>query len=333
MRKFVFILALAVLAAGCEYDFELKGSDDPDKLFVEMVSSGTDTTDLYIHTCLPTARSGDQKTVKTVLNSIEASSDGKALKVEKVVDNNWQVIGKIAPGSLLKVRAEADGIEPVEGQCRIPEVPNVKKISMRKYGDDKAEMYEVDIDLGGERLSGDQKWAVSCTYHIHYWTTGIPDEEGGDVDWTEDLDTYIERYSNEDATAADIETPFLDNSDYGRRIHIACDDNGSDGHLRFYVPRFETMHELTHQEEYEDWLGTVYNGYDYYANRVSSCTIRVYRVAGEMYSYLKAQDAAENNILALAGLAPAMFAYSNVKGGFGVVAGFSGGTAVDFECN
>lgn len=327
VKRFLMILALAALAAGCEYDFELKGFDDPDKLFVEFVSNGSDTTSLHIHTCLPTARSGEKKTVNTVLKALSVTADGKKLKVSKVEGqpNLWSVVGAIPPGSLLKVSAEAEGSDPVEGQCRIPQMPKIGKILVKETPNADDGMFEADIDLAGETLLPGERWAVSCIYKMHDWTTGIPESEGGEIDENIELNPYIERYVSDESVFSELETAFLDNYDYGSRLHIICDDNGSDGHIRFFFPQFPPYREEIHNEEWEDWYGNVHPAFDYVHERTSSFSIGVYKVAEEMYSYIKAQDAAENNALALAGLAPAMFAYSNVKGGFGLVAGYSGG--------
>jgi len=333
VKRFLIVIVLAVLAAGCEYDFELKGYDDPDKLFVECVATGSDTTLLRIHTCLPTARSGDVKTVTTVLKTLSASSDGKELKINKLSgqDNLWIVTGSIPGGSVLKVSAEAEGSDPVEGQCRIPEKPSIGNVSVEIYPDEKKEMYEVDVDLNGDSLRDEEKWAVSCIYRIHMWTVGIPEEEGGEFDDEGETNIYVERHLSSDSTFSDFEQSFLDCGGYGPTLHICCDDNGSDGHLRFYVPRYEDFRREISQSGWEDWNGTVHPAYEYVLYRKSRLYIRVYKVAGEMYNYVKAQDASENNVLALAGLAPAMFAYSNVKGGFGLVAGYSGGKEFVFE--
>lgn len=334
MRRLLLILGFAVLAAGCEYDFPLKGYDGPDKLFVEMVWTGSDTTLLHIHTCIPTARSGDVKTVNTVLEELSVTSDGKSLKVEKFEDreNLYRVVGAVKPGGILKVCASAEGSDPVEGQCRIPSEPSVGKIKLSSYPDIDSGMYEIDVDLAGDVLREGERWAVSCTYRLHTWTTGIPASVMGDTDEESEMDVYVERYPSDEFSFAEEGASLLECDGYGRRLHIVCDDNGADGHLRFWIPRIESMHEVIHSEEWTDWVGTVHPGFDYTFDRTSSCTVRIYKVAGEMYNYIKAQDASENNVLALAGLAPAMFAYTNVKGGFGLVAGFTVGAQAEFEC-
>jgi hypothetical protein len=216
----------------------------------------------------------------------------------------WFVTGEMLPGDVVEIRASAEGIPPVKASTVIPrsvedinaetKVKNGLESLKLSFPDDPAtrDFYGVQV-LEEKTLEGETSQSAIAPYHKKMQPLG------GRI--------------STDAPYATIgfNGKYLSYK-YMTDLNIeAWPDKYSTKDGRFDMT-FKFKEEREEDEEEETPDGSSYRH-----------KIRIYSLSEEFFRYVKSREALSGNEFTEMGLAPMAIPFSNVEGGFGILAGWS----------
>lgn len=300
---FLPLLLTAAMCCGCEYDFDLAGSSSAPRLYVNCLAGYGDSTFVDIQT-VTSLNSGITRgdTVRTEIESISFKVDGTEQElfplqhIDSSIYNIFYIPRRIKPGEEVIFSARAKGLPEVSAGVSMPAAPVIDSIAFTSTKVNK-QWREVRFDVQlGSGVTADGYYGVTlmCRDPEGYYSlyiSSVSDEESlsgnGEETW---LDCGISRFGVE-SFAYDYDSRIYDAITLieGRTLLAR------DSHIRFSAR----------------------------APRDSELSVRVSTVTPSMYRYARSCYQQGNNILANLGLAPAIFSYSNVSGGFGAFCGMS----------
>ena len=333
MKRLPIYILLAALFCSCEYNFELDESSLENKLYVNCVAGCGDTTFVTVQRCVPVNKATLADKKLPDLEYLHLTLDGKDLPLKHMDDtiyNRWYTLEKMNAGSVLSIRAKASDTEEVNASCSLPPTPSIKSIKTDFCKTDESYL-EFQIELEGTTegyyaVEGQFRTQESAVYDPDYNPYESSDFEGDYITSYYGLYSNILPESSEILSERTEEYPGL--SWDGRSLngtiwsseikHLSLvserDLAESKGILRFYIYYNPDCDE---DAEYD-----IYDGgkVKYHHKRVTTRQFRIYRISPEFYYYASAQIAQDENTLGEIGLAPSAFSYTNIDGGFGVLA-------------
>lgn len=347
MKKLYFhaLLSLALLGA-CERPFELKDGNLPERLYLECLAGDGDTTFVSVQTCIPVNSGKAVETLKTEIERLDFSAGGVPVTLSRYKPgisrlNRWYTCDPIQEGKNIRVEARAKGMDPVSGESYIPAAPAVKDISMQVYQKDSSWL-EVNIEMEGERPS-DAYYGIVCLIRQEYEQLSIG------IDTFSLVNNYSQGISEtvDDDLLSSAEDNFFDFSFDGKSM---IDDYsfgsdyfpgfGSEDIMQVYVPKKSYLEKNGHRmhffvpRDYSDTLQyhqpAVFNEFWGFITTPEHDVIersryyygfKIYRLSPDFFHFAQSRWMQRNNVLSFIGLAPSISAWSNVEGGFGVVAG------------
>lgn len=338
MKKLLYIAMCAALLCGCEYSFDLDDTDENDKLHVLCVAGEGNETFINIQKAIPANRDNTNIPVTTDVKKLDLKVNGKSVSFSKYDINSsrynlWRTEDPILPGDRLSLEVEVEGTDPVMAETTVPELPVIK--SFNYSAAEKSDYsYKTIFDVEIDNVDEESYLAFSCnSMHIHV----VENEEGVETE----RDTTYSRVWVEPAVeyndiTDDTEEPWI--STYFNGISLDTYDGdelnvldartvlSNKGHIQFSIRPNRDDVRVVNEEwyfnpetfEYKPVAVPEYTIYSYY-----SYSIAIRRISKEAYCYIKARHIENVNVLATIGLAPPTFTYSNIDGGFGVLAGMS----------
>lgn len=345
MKRLATILALLAVCVGCEYEFELEEGNLDNKLFVNCVVRGSDTTFVTVKKCVPVNKTVAAQDRLPEMEYLRLFAGDKQLNLvydgEKDDYNNWYTLDKVEAGASLRIEAKAKDTAPVNAICTAPSAPSIKsvKTDFCKVDDN---YLETVIELNDKDARGgyygvvmfEHVW-ISTVWDPEFNPYDFPDEEGEEVS-SNGLASNILPESSEILSESTEYYPYLRwdkkslNTSYWRsennetiNLISAREMEKSGGVIKVaYYYRNNFDDDVVQEYSWDYGEGESYYEkhkchHTYYLQR----KFKVYRLSEEFYHYAMARIAQDSNALAEIGLAPAVFAYSNIDGGYGVLAG------------
>lgn len=292
---------------------------------------------------------GESQEVKRIENVQEARLfyNLPASDALKVLVGQYYVVGKQKAGDKIEIQVSADGFPSVSASTSIPEKVEVK------IGDIRLNEKSVDHDV---YFSVDKLEATFCdeASTADYYRVGVTcKQKYGSVkgtpkesNWLQH-DVYVDNYQaylnylsgdeygdeyvwhfdslGENITFPEMVTtsePLLNkssnlNDDFGFDLYEYFNDA--------YIFNDRTINGQTYTMHLEVRNNDSYWHPDYGWDSLFGFTycVELYKVTPEYYRFLKSINDAQSNSWADAGLMQVTPTYSNVKGGFGVVAGYN----------
>lgn len=288
---------------------------------------------------------GAPQEVKRIKNVQEARPFSKSHGNDwlKILVGQYYVVGKQKAGDKIEIQASADGCPSVSASTSIPEKVEIKMgdIRLNETSVDHDVYYSVDkleATFSDPASSADYYW-VSVTCKQKYGNLkGTPTENNRwqhDVyagnyqeylDYT-DRDEYVWHFDSLGENIVWLELVTTSEPLINKKTQLN-DDFGFDEYEYFnnaYIFNDRTINGQTYTMHLEVASNDSYwnprYGWDYFFGFTYS--VELYKVTPEYYRFLKSINDAQSNDWADAGLMQVTPTYSNVKGGFGVVAGYN----------
>ena len=357
MRKFLLtVLALAALTA-CERPFELKEGTLQNRLYLDCLAGAGDTTFVTVQTCIPVNTGKAVKTVRTDIESMSLKVGSRQAALtgytrEGMRYNRWYTLEPIPDGETVSVEVKARGMEAAMAETVVPAAPVIEAFSEQVYQKDSS-WVRVDLRIAGER-SRDDYFGIVCLEYFEYEQLAF-DGTGAQIDsihldgmqpvsfaesvdedelFSSSGDNFFD-FSFDGASLIDDFTAFgdfsalVDDSPAVGAVRMRMwipketflEKNG--GRIRFYANRSYCDTLSYHQESITDPLSgeEVIPKMEVVSRSRFYYKWRIFRLSPDFFHYAQSRWLLNNNFLSFIGLAPATSAWSNVKGGFGVVAG------------
>ncbi len=325
--------------ASCKDDFDVDKLQDTSRLVVYCFPTEGDTTLVAVSKSLPIASfkgemdvqsqqpvdahiiykvNGVELPVKRIENLEEArlfSTNNAKWHLVRLV-GQYYVVGKQKEGDNIQVQVSADGFSSVSASTYIPNRVNIQMGEVRfdEKNSDADSYSRVDkIEATFQDNASTQDY-----YSVMVKLRQMEGTHRDSLSWVTrdiELSTMGEPLLNR-KTKLNDDFGFDDFTFYGNSYIF--NDRTING--QSYTLHLEAMSADMHANEYNnygtwDWVF----GYDY--------IVELYKVTPEYYRFLKSINDAQSNDWADAGLMQVAPTYSNVKGGFGIVAGYNVSTS------
>ena len=316
LYKAVSLMLLCLALVSCKDDFDIQKLQDYPRLVVYCFPTEGDTTLVGVTKSLPVASvkgyvdalsrekvdahiiykvNGVEQTVKRIANEEEAQLFTRSTKSDVLSQlvGQYYVVGKQKAGDKISIQVSAPDFSSVSASTYIPEKVGVE------LGDVKLEMKSSD---GYNPITIDR---VEAVFH--------------DNPSSEDYYSVKLKLQTKEATQSQmlltVNEPLLN-----KRTKLD-DDFGMDDYEYFdnaYIFNDRTIKGKSYTLHLDTY------SYSYYHSFYSfSYVVNLYKVTPEYYRFLKSINDAQSNSWADVGLMQVTPTYSNVKGGFGVVAGYN----------
>ena len=326
--------------SSCKDDFDVDKLQDTPRLVVYCFPTEGDTTLIAVTRSFPVASfKGDIKvqSQQTVNARIIYKVNGVEYPVRRIENlqearlfstntsetylsrfvGQYYVVGRQKAGDNIDVQVSADGYSSVSASTYIPNRVNIQMGEVRfdeKSSD--ADSYS-RVDKIAATFQDDA--STQDYYSVMVKLRQMEGTNRDSLSWVTraiELSTVGEPLLNK-KTKLNDDFGFDDYTFFGNSYIF--DDRTING--QSYTLHLEALSAYMHTGEYDDYYHTwdkVF-GYDY--------IVELYKVTPEYYRFLKSINDAMSNEWADAGLMQVTPTYSNVNGGFGIVAGYNASTS------
>ena len=309
----VSLMLLCLTLISCKDDFDIQKLQDHPRLVVYCFPTDGDTTLVAVARSLPVASvkgyidalsrekvdahiiykvNGVEQTVKRIANEEEAQLFTRSTNssVLSQLVGQYYVVGKQKAGDKISLQVSAPDFSSVSASTYIPEKVGVE------LGDVKLEMKSSD---GYNTITIDR---IEAVFHDN------PSSE----------DYYSVKLKLQTKEASKSQMLLTENEPLLNNRTKLDDDFGMDSYEYFdnaYIFNDRTINGKTYTLHLD-----VHSNYSSYG---FSYVVDLYKVTPDYYRFLKSINDAQSNSWADVGLMQVTPTYSNVKGGFGVVAGYN----------
>ncbi len=282
---------LSVFLCSCEYEFDLADvSSEPDRLNIICTMDELSYPTLSAKVAVPINKYDDGQSINKEIEYCDLYINGNKTTLEQYVTDgmgtNWRSSQKANPGDELSIKAKGRTTVLAEASVRVPEVLSISKIDTTSIYIDSHFEYrsEMRFSILFDHISkGDCIELRISMRRLSDIESGIPMESPLRIIRTDGTSFIYSMDRNSDAIV--IESSELKD---GNRLDIVTD----------YI-------KPTSGDE----------SYSYF--------IKASKVSASYYRYSKSLYMQDNNILADLGFSASNYSYSNIKGGFGVLAASS----------
>lgn len=309
----VSLMLLCLTLISCKDDFDIQKLQDHPRLVVYCFPTDGDTTLVAVARSLPVASvkgyidalsrekvdahiiykvNGVEQTVKRIANEEEAQLFTRSTNssVLSQLVGQYYVVGKQKAGDKISLQVSAPDFSSVSASTYIPEKVGVE------LGDVKLEMKSSD---GYNSITIDR---IEAVFHDN------PSSE----------DYYSVKLKLQTKEASKSQMLLTENEPLLNNRTKLDDDFGMDSYEYFdnaFIFNDRTINGKTYTLHLD-----VHSNYSSYG---FSYVVDLYKVTPDYYRFLKSINDAQSNSWADVGLMQVAPTYSNVKGGFGVVAGYN----------
>lgn len=282
---------LSVFLCSCEYEFDLADvSSEPDRLNIICTMDELSYPTLSAEVAVPINKYDDGHSINKEIEYCDLYINGNKTTLEQYVTDgmgtNWRSSQKANPGDELSIKAKGRTTVLAEASVRVPDVLSISKIDTTSIYIDSHFEYrsEMRFSILFDHISkGDCIELRISMRRLSDIESGIPMESPLRITRTDGTSFIYSMDRNSDAIV--IESSELKD---GNRLDIVTD---------YIKPMSED------------------ESYSYF--------IKASKVSASYYRYSKSLYMQDNNVLADLGFSASNYSYSNIKGGFGVLAASS----------
>ena len=327
MRKILPLLLILLLAA-CEKEHSFP-TEDSGRIYVYALMSDGGRSTVSIGISQPLGSTGQRPDPHSVNVRLEA--DGKPVRLTLDSELSSEEIltyyteDEFKSGQTLTLHATASGLNPAEAEIIIPEeiadvritkgeIDSFKESDSHSSSDYMRTLWEFGITINEEAKAGDA-YAVQILKKKMYELIGDvyrPEDYESKMGLVEIDDLYVSsNASSEHGSVTSVGSETIIRFDGGEtKIENIVYDN-----VRTYLTAcVNPSRKRMVDSSYNPISNQNYSVYEYYEYK-----IKIYRLADEMYSYIRARQTAENHEIPIhLGFTPATYTYTNVVGGIGV---------------
>lgn len=298
------LFSLCLLCA-CEETFEIDSKGQP-KLFVQCYAGLEDTTFVYIKKAVPVNSS---ETSGFTLNSIRLKADGVPVELNKDNETLYWSISPIASGAELVFEAEAAGLPEVSASSKVPEKLDFHTEVRVEESSYAGRVLRMKAVFDKPLPEGGYFGAVVVT-HTTVISNGVAE------------DVYESSVPFSVGTIGGGLSDMISSAMGGGTMDINIGGNK-------YVSVFLfdsndlTDGSICFNSECLRVDGDYFKEGDSQGEVVVEYRLGIYSFSKECCYYFQALNNQDRNFLAQLGLSPPNYSYSNVAGGYGVVAGLN----------
>lgn len=324
MRSRVLPLALLLLSlTACEGTFELNGDGGGrDAIFLRCYPGLSDTTYLELHRAVPV---GSKATDSLTLTDLSFRVDGSEVELEELGGNYFRTAAAFPAGATVEVEAKARGLEKASARSRVPQAFSFTTKPTR-IRNSFVNILRFDLEIDKE-VSDNDYFAVFFRSKVHtetddgnppadfVWSEGIASI--GAFNSESDIFSYLSgssfrtqeiSFKRGDAVIAYNLSYFTGELFDGNTVSIYVSPSYSDTTYS-YNP---ILYYNDEGEAVEGDSVNVVQTVNYQATLV--------QLSSEMFAHLNAEFNKEYNFLAELGLSAPNYSYTNVGGGYGILA-------------
>lgn len=301
-RILLALCSLCVLCS-CEETFEIDSKGGSSRLFVQCYAGLGDTTFVHIKKAVPVNGS---ETPGFTLNSMELRADGVPVELNKDSETLYWSTSPIIPGSALVFEADAKGLPKVSASSKVPEM-------LKFHTEARVEEYS----YAGRVLRMKAVFDKPLPENVYFGACVVTHAtliSNGEVE-----DVYESSIPFSTGAVggglSDMMSSAVDiNMGGGKYVSVFLFDTDdlTDGSICFNSDCMRID---------GDYSGE--GGGTAEPKAVVESRLCIYSFSKECYYYFQALNNQDRNFLAQLGLSPPNYSYSNVAGGYGVVAGLN----------
>lgn len=306
LAAFAAILAAAVLHS-CTYTFDLEGADSGQRLFLNCFPDNTGSAVVSLYVSQPVGMKGNippdagDARIEVTVNGEPRAIKTNGGELAGIRTGVKYIEGPFSAGDRISVHAEKDGISvPVESETTVPESFPGYSISLRKISDEDMEV-RVRYRIGEKGYYG-----IQIVERVTVEENGEQVSQSSGFVSPKDVSDRFSEISN---------TGGLTSIDFSGGPLMIWEDGifATDGGMGEYSVKISYSSDSLPAADSEATAGTAVSRTEY--------SLNLYRLSPEAFRYFYAVSSAESNLLPNMGLSPPVLSYSNVKGGYGVLAG------------
>lgn len=316
MKRLIPIIFLTALLSSCEFGFEVSNNASPG-LYLGCVASPEKA---FIELACASPLGVNASDIPEVdLRELEFSVNGKALSLTGLEVDFGQTLGRrLAPGDKISLKALAEGLPQVEASTIHPVQPMLDRVTLVKEEMPGVRVSGFDVYLGAQpgedefigvmiRKSCEVKIDGEWRDSIHFLSPSVmapadPAAEAAQVDFPGM--SFIRTIGGKKDPLPEILTMIPSSAFREGKLSLTVLDMSA---LRQFGEGGEPLAGIPESPEER--------GVEY--------EFRILGVSEDFYRYSLAMYKSSSDFLAMMGLAPAQFAWSNVRGGFGFCGAYS----------
>lgn len=311
MRKTGFIVILFCLlfsVTGCEFEFDVHSNAKPGLYLQTMADLSCDRLAFHLEHAAP-AQGNTNDIPPLSVSRFMVTLDGRSLDLQLDSAGYYSAVfpdggsSLLKPGSTVEVEVSADGLPSVSSSCRIPR--NVALDSLG-HSRDTIMMLPIDIFTIALEKQPDEDQYVAIRLVMEKWEDGSLVEE-------KCLSPMLGTGTDTETEVAQVRFDngwIVENDVRDGIVTVAPASAFRDGTMVLPVMDFSSMFPPT--EGLDDPTEE--------SVRSSVYKVQAVSVSESFYRYALACYKSNTDFMAMMGMAPANFAWSNVEGGFGVCA-------------
>ena len=311
MRRIIYLFLGAVLATGCKDNINIGNDDIKSKLVVYCFPTVSDSTIINVSKSMPVQIKDNSRTLEYVDDAvITYTVNGKACEVTPLGNGRYTVKTLQTHGDHIAISVAAPEMTVVSAETNIPAAIDIgmttaNDVHLYNRQDDKYENFTqysaTFTDPVNERnfYATRVRMKVKNKHHEHHW-------RGGNH-YTDDYYYPVINTQSEELLRppTNIDELFdISNTFYGG-LYI-FDDSTISG-------KTYTLHLNVEEYNVIQW------------DKEHKGEVELMQLTPEFYHFLFALNAQDNEILSGTGLSQTTPTSSNVRGGLGIVAGYSNG--------
>lgn len=279
MKKYLYIVAALFLLTACEYEFDVTSPVGETRMFVESISGITGAKSyINVKKAVPVGQDKSKGTEYS-LESFTLTQDGKELALTKEgTEGTFSFVPEAIPGSRLELRLKARGIEEIRASSLMPAPIELEEVKCERMED------RLYWDLSFKSEAQNLLLFID-DYYFHWFNIYSIAENSMLEALSSQLKTVnwlveipSEANETESTTVLNYSYVMIDKKSIQENSHLVFGSFATTGKIRLHL----------------------------------------ISLSDEAYGYLNAKYNRDNNFMALLGLSPPNFAYSNVENGFGV---------------
>lgn len=279
MKKIIYIAAALLLLSACEYEFDVISPVGESRMFVESISGITGAKSyIKVKKAVPVGQTKSDGSSYN-LEAFTLTQDGKELALTKEGTGGvYSYVPEAIPGSRLELRLKARGIEEIRASSLMPAPLELE-------------------DVKCERMEDKLYWDLSIKSEAQNLLMYIDDDH---FHWF-NIYSVVEN-SVLEALASQLKT-------VNWEVEIPSGANETEP-----TTVINYSYVMIDKESIQE------NSHLVFGSSAATGKIRLHLISlsDEAYGYLNALYNKDHNFMALLGLSPPNFAYSNVSGGYGV---------------
>ena len=316
MKRYLTFIALSMILASCQFGFEVNNSAAPG-LYVNCMSDESSISFIFEYAVHLGVRVDEIPGLK--MTNIELSVNGEAVDVDSRILSYEKALGrKLEAGDRLEIRAIAEGLPEIEASTVMPALPEFKSLSLVKENASGVRVSGFTLELASQPVPGSY--------------VGVMLQKRMEIEMDGQWRDSSRFLSPSVTVSADPSAEVARVNFRGMRAILPTVRSGDRMQILSVIPASAfkdckisltdiDMSALMHAAS----AGGTGPGSPLPAppeERSVSYELRLLGVSEDFYRYSVAMSRVGTDFLAQMGLAPAQFAWTNVRGGFGVCGAF-----------